>query len=184
MSTSSSERPAATCFRSSRGVPSATSRPPERKPIRSQSCSASSMSWVVSRMVVCDSRRTSVMKAWTSRLLRGSRPVVGSSSSMSRGDGKEGPSHGHLLLLPSRQVQHRLPNMLVVQTQSPQDGLAFFPDFRTAHAVGPAEEEQVLERRHRLEKGRVSGHPVKQRPDGAGLFSHVVPENPHLASVR
>ena len=54
--------------------------------MRSHSSSASSMSCVVSRIVTSSSRRTSATKLWTSRLLRGSSPVVGSSSSMRRGD--------------------------------------------------------------------------------------------------
>ena len=54
--------------------------------MRSHSASASSMSCVVRRIVASWSRCTSRTNACTSRLLRGSRPVVGSSSSISTGD--------------------------------------------------------------------------------------------------
>ncbi len=54
--------------------------------MRSQSRSASSMSWVVSRIATSSWRRTSATKLCTSRLLLGSSPVVGSSSSIRRGE--------------------------------------------------------------------------------------------------
>ncbi len=66
-------------------VSSASSRPRSRMPTRSASASASAMSWVQSRMVASCRSRISRMNDCTSRLERGSRPVVGSSSSSSTG---------------------------------------------------------------------------------------------------
>ena len=80
---STTSRPA--CSRtSSGGLPSATITPWSMTISRSQSCSASSMWWVVSTSVVpfsfsWNNRSHSTLRAC------GSRPVVGSSSSMMRG---------------------------------------------------------------------------------------------------
>jgi len=67
------------------GVSSATTRPSLRTVMRPQRRSASARSWVVRTIVASWVALTSSMNAWTSSLLRGSRPVVGSSSSRSVG---------------------------------------------------------------------------------------------------
>src|SRR5438445_6040764 len=75
------------CMRiSSAGVPSASTRPWSMTTTRSHSTSASCRSWVQSSTVAARSRRIDRTSSWTSRLERGSRPVVGSSISSSDGE--------------------------------------------------------------------------------------------------
>src|SRR6184192_1274197 len=75
------------CMRiSSAGVPSASTRPWSMTTTRSHSTSASCRSCVQSSTVAARSRRIDRTSSWTSRLERGSRPVVGSSISSSDGE--------------------------------------------------------------------------------------------------
>src|SRR5438552_4204509 len=75
------------CMRiSSAGVPSASTRPWSMTTTRSHRTSASCRSWVQSSTVAARSRRIDRTSSWTSRLERGSRPVVGSSISSSDGE--------------------------------------------------------------------------------------------------
>ena len=73
------------CAFSSSAVPSAMIRPSLRTVIRPHRRSASARSWVVRTIVASWVWLISSMKVWTSSLLRGSRPVVGSSRSRSVG---------------------------------------------------------------------------------------------------
>ena len=63
-----------------------SSSPRSSRPMRSASASASAMSCVQRRIVASCSTRTSRMNSCTSSFERGSRPVVGSSSSSSTGE--------------------------------------------------------------------------------------------------
>src|SRR5256885_8261791 len=75
------------CMRiSSAGLPSASTRPWSMTTTRSHSTSASCRSCVQSSTVAARSRRIDRTNSWTSRLQRGSRPVVGSSISSSDGE--------------------------------------------------------------------------------------------------
>ena len=79
-----STRCSPTCALSCAGVPAATSRPRSIRTTRSASASASSRYWVVSSSVTPSSTSSRIVDQTTCRL-RGSRPVVGSSSTSTCG---------------------------------------------------------------------------------------------------
>ena len=128
--------------------------------------------------------RTWRMNACTSRFERGSRPVVGSSSSITTGEVRNDRATAIFCCCPrerwligSSARSHSNPS------RSRMPGSRRLISLRRK-AVHPAEEQQVLDRRHVPEERRVRRHAVDQRPDLRRVSHDVEAEDASLAGVR
>src|SRR5680860_1899064 len=106
-------------------------------------------------MVASCATLISRMNSCTSSLERGSRPVVGSSSSNSTGRRQQRARQGHLLLHAARQVLHGFVASLHWKSDPVEDHGYLHAGLRGRYAVEACRVAEVLDRRHLLEEGRL-----------------------------
>ena len=133
--------------------------------MRLQRRSASARSCVVRTIVAPCSALTSSTNAWTSSLLRGSRPVVGSSRSSSVGLVSRARAMATFCCMP-RLICSTGPAETALRDAEPGEDRRRLP-LRVAgiEAVEAGGEQQVLHRAQLLEEGRIDRHPVDEPLD-------------------
>ena len=156
---------------------SATTRPSLRIVIRPHRRSASARSWVVRTIVASWVSRSSSMKDWTSSFERGSRPVVGSSSSSRVGLVSRARAMATFCCIPRLicSIGRSMPLLRDAQPGQDRDRLAL--GGLAIEAVQPGGEEEVLHRAELLEEGGVHADPVDQALDRHLLADDVVAED-------
>ena len=117
------------------------------------------------------------MNVWTSSFERGSRPVVGSSSSRSDRARQQGSRDRDLLLHPPAHLLDRPADALLPDAQAAEDLDRLPPGVACVLPVETGREQQVLHRAELLEEGGVDADPVDQPLDGHLLADDVVAED-------
>ena len=151
--------------------------------MRSASASASAMSCVQSRMVESCCSRIWRMKSCTSSLLRGSSPVVGSSSSSSTGAVSSARASAIFCCMPARQILHRLAPALGREADHRQDLGDAGARLARPQPVEAGRVAEVLDRRHALEERRLDRDAVDQALHAPRLGEHVDAEHVGAAAV-
>ena len=166
------------------GVSSATIRPSLRTVIRAHRRSASARSWVVRTIVASWVWLISSMKVWTSSLLRGSRPVVGSSSSRSVGLVSRARAMATFCCMPRLICSTGRPTRFSPMPSRPRIEMASRLAVAAVEPVQPGGEQQVLHRAELLEEGGVDADPVDHALDRHLLALDVVAEDLDSTAVE
>ena len=122
------------------------------------------------------------MKVCTSCFERGSRPVVGSSSSSRTGDVSRARER-HFLLHAAREVLHRLATARRREADPLEDHRDLRVRLARPHAVEPRRVGEVLGRAHLLEEARLDRDAVDEAAHRARVLEHVVAEDLRAATV-